>query len=857
MQYDSDASDKVHSDTAVEDTEPKIAMRTRHSSGENSKEPARVVESKRRSFIVSRVVEHNVITDKIQEDETEGSAQVESAQSPDNPQSSIQSGSNTVNVQSQSQQSDIDASAVSDSDKSMKSVGKGKVPVNITDLSDKLTKLIGGNIGGNIGQLELAALGTNVPQLPHSVDSHSPVPSDDNTTFQQQNVPPVQQQQSASIQSGMEIPSQDQSTGQKQTQQPPAVEKPLQLPQQTQTSTTANTQQTQQGGGQQQQTSSQPLPGHSASQQTQVHPNVHQPIPNLPHPVQQQSMTQQQGPALPVQTQGSQEIPNPAMPTGMYPPGMSYFPVMQPFGYPHQHSSGMMQMYSDPMHYMNLQFSNYPNQMVPYVMVNVQQQHQIAPMLVPANMVMSNHMQFINPQSSTHPQHIHKEGHGGESQAATPPSTPPHARKHFSDSQSEPGVPLSEVQSPAAPRGNYSLASLEQDLIKKLHGGTRKDIPISSAGAQLNDSFTQGSTDLRFHEDKPAWALSSESLHSANSEVTDHVLSKVDEAARVEDQKDTATTDTKVEEETETPQDKVVITKKLRFQVSRVEDDPIKQTDSFDSQGDDKIDGELINEQADLNRSKNDTETTNVFDENNEDKKPAKLGRFSVTKVADKHVSNNESDDYFETQTTDEYDGKDVDHKFSKITDEESNQASADIQHDQDMSVSKLHDLPYRKKSMSFFEGKDSPVLSNNTCDSFYNTHMDRFQIFSRRRTKSLSSLPIQARLSLSSQSISMQTQCTQYGDGETPSPSPSPIDVERGFPNVVFDLLSSRDDGESSSCDSESKDGRESGIDSEPREQIIRRPPLRRQSRKVSRRNHACDLPGWFKAFNCISMTA
>ena len=940
-----------------------------------------------------------MIADKIQEDDSE-SVHLEPIISPENTQSTVPSGANTM-IHSQSLQSETDAGGVSDSDRSMKSLGKPKIPVNINDLSDKLAKLTGGTISGG---LELGSMGTNVQPLSHSVDSHSPVPSDDSVTIQQhqQSLPPVHQ--SAQHQTSADGP--DQISGQKQIPQSQTTEKiSTQTPQPQQTQAGVSTQQSQIGGSQQpqqpSQQSSQPviqqqqsatqLPqGHSSSQSSQI-PQGHQPgqqqgqiqqghpsgqqqgqippqghpsgqqqgqipqghpsgqqqghppgqqqgqipqghpsgqqqghqpgqqqgqIPQghpsgqqssqmqqghpsgqqgqlpqgqqsskqgqmpqghpqgqqgtihpqqvhqqLPHPAHGQQQSQQKGHAMSLHSQGTQDMPNHVMPSGVYPPGMSYVPVMQPFGFQHQHGQGSHQMYSDPMHYMNLQFGNYPNQMVPYVMVNVQQQHQIAPMLVPANMIMSNQIQYMNPQATLHAQHAHQEVHGGESQSASPPGTPPQSRKqHSLDTQSEPGAPLSEVQSPAAPRSNYSLASLEQDLIKKLHGN-RKDIPLASGGAVLSESFAQSSSDIRLQEDRPVWTQSSESLHSTYSEPVD-ALSKVDEEKAIENSEQTVPdTKSETEEKVEEMKPAKTVTKKLRFQVSRVENDPLIGRSGHEENQLGEQSGEA-NEQKDL--SKSDNETTNLAKDSSENTgiKPAmKLGRFSVTKVSPEKLVDTDEKTMSESQelvdntvakeNADECDGM-VESEMVTEAEDMSDQTSADDANNQDISVSRLHDLPYRKKSMSFFEGTDSPVLSNNTCDSFYNTHMDRFQIVSRRRTKSLGSLPLRARFSLGRQSISKQTQCTQYGDGETPSPSPSP--VERDFPNVVFDLLSNRDDDGDSTCSSsESKDGRESGIDSEPREPfILRRPPLQRQLRKVSNQNCICmQLPELVKASN------
>lgn len=844
LQYDSDTSEKVASDGVPEESEPKIAIKTRHPSGENNQEPSRVVESKRRSFIVSRVVEHSVIPDKIQEDESEagGTVSTETAMSPENTQHTAPSGTNSL-IHSVSQQIDTDTAAASDS---MKSVGKASsVPVNINDLNNKLAKLT----GGTIGQLEVTTAGSNVQATNLSTESYSPVPSDDSVAQQPQHqtsqpqfpLPEVQlQEQSASHQ---QTHQSQQAQNVEKTSQPsaPTTQLPqhsVQLP-----------------------TSQQPVPASIASSQATVqtsqtippstiqhgihhmHPQSHQagvPLQNMPLPTHSQPQTQQQQHA-PVQNQSSQDLPH-----QVYPGGMPFLPMMQPYSYPHQHGVGMMppfndpmhmQSYGDPMHYMNLQFGNFQNQMVPYVMVNVQQQQQIAPMLVPANMIMHAQMPFMNPQTAPHQSHTHSDGHSGEQTSSSPPGTPPQQRKQLStDAMSESG--MSEAQSPAPPRSNYSIASLEQELIKKLHGN-RKDIPLSSAG--LSDSFNQGGSEsgTRLPEDRPHWTQSSESLHSGFSETTDQSegLGRVDEADSVTGDSVGKTDDIS---ESKDSQPDVKVVKRLRFQVSRVEEDPLRSIPENDLKhgSEDQVDS---SDQVDGTSTKTpESDTTNVKNE-----KVAKLGRFSVTKIDDgtqkPGLSTDESKENFDV-SNDIADSKNEDQSNKENLDE--TLVPDELQHDatglgnkQDTtSVSRLHDLPYRKKSMSFFEGNDSPVLSNNTCDSFYNSHLDRYQIASRRRTKSLGSLPVELRRTESSQSTSMQTQFTQYGDGETPSPSPSPRDPDGGFPHVVFDLMSNKDSDESMSSDSENGSGNEDGNTLRYQKLLHRRRKnLHRQSRKVS----------------------
>lgn len=811
----------------------KIAIKTRHPSGEN-KEPTRVVESKRRSFIVSRVAEHTVIKDKITEDDMEDASQDQP--SPESTQSSVKVVPSPSLLHSQHfQPSDSDTCTVSDSEKSLKAQGKD-VPVNINDLEEQLTRLTrGGNVGN---QLELA---TGLQS--HPSENHSPIPSEDGSV-QSQLIPPQQQVQ----------PSQQLSVDKPVSTDSSPHDKPQSAPQ----------------SSQQQPSQQHPSMPAMMPQGQPVHQQSNQSLPTTVQ--QQQGMPGQQQPPQqagqsqkPIQQQGSTEMQNnPNMPSGMY-PHMSYFPVMQHPMYGFSHGSGgmMHQVYSDQMHPM--QYLQMPNQMVPYVMINVQQQHQVAPMLVPANMIMPSQMPYMGGQAGSFP-HQHSETHS-EPVMASPPGTPPQSRKqHSIETQSDSGVITGDASSPAPMRGNYSIASLEQELIRKLHGGTRKDIPLAS-GAVLGESFSgvEGSG-ARLHEDRPQWTQSCESLTSVQSGPADlggEGLKKLEELDNLEE--DSAATVPRIE--------KVVPKKKLRFQVERVIDDPYK----------------VSAEQSDIAQTTTSTDTQSVSVSGDKETKsekddkpvrPAKLGRFSVSKVVEKPKSIEDSETVKNDATevlpsvdnktenkesvikglsvgqssNETSDSKDVQISYAVVPntiqeeseDRDPTRESTEITSGPDkplVSKLQLHDLPYRKKSMSFFEGTNSPMLSNNTCDSFYNSHMDRYQIFSRRRTKSLGS--IQSRGSM--QSISMQTQCTQYGDGETPSPSPSPRDTDREFPEIVFDLAPVGDEISSSDSDPESQDGAESGIDSGSRI-ISPRPPLRRQARKVREKTHGkTERSMWF----------
>jgi len=871
LQYDSDTSEKANEELL---REPKISVKTRHPSGEtNEKEATRVVESKRRSFIVSKVIEHSTIQEKITEDAAEDdspSTNLPKVSTSDHPpvQQSPESAHSTMAGPSSAvlppHQSDGEMSLVNESEKSTKSIGKGTVPVNIDDLQEKLVKLTG---AGQMGQ--------------YPMESHSPVPSEDggastishlsHTTQPHSSQQPQHQNSVESSSKGMPL-SESSVSLQSTADKSQTGGHSLTQSQGQSHSSQGQGQSSSQGGAAIPQTQTSAPPQHTHQAQSNV---TQQP------PVTTMHQQPQQHKAPPQGQQGgvSQSAEMPVMSQPMYPQGMGggmpFYHFMQPhmFNFPHQHGQHGMQGFSnEQMNYMNMQ--------VPYVMIPVQnQQNQIQPMLVPANMIMHNQMPFPTSQPHQHqpPPTIDV---GVEQASSQPPSTPPQNRKqHSTDLPGDLSDPQ-DASSPAPVRGNYSLTSLEQQLKNTLFGGSSRDIPMS-VGAGTSGLNDEGS---RLYEDRPHWTQSSDALYTVNSEPggLDETLKKIEEDGSEPQHYKTVGATPSHHSPILPPQTspRPVVAKKLRFQVSKVEDDPLKNVDEEnEAVSRDDVDSSRENtpEDEDVKEGKsgeNDKPESVQKQETVVAPRPNRFGRFSVQKVADvKEVKEGgtapESSLSKETLPVDIANAQhsDVGRTLSVIINEadapvrgrdEQRRMIEDVGNEQEkqqagtttdetqqgsrsiVSTLNLHDLPYRKKSMSFFEGAESPMISSNTCGSFYNTYMDKFRVFSRRRTKSLGSVPPWMRFSgqeARNMSGNKTHQHTQYGDGETPSPSPS-AEEDRRMPSILFDLTSMQDELSSSSDDNESRDERESGIgiDSEPRERGRRpRPLLIRQARKVT----------------------
>lgn len=662
----SDAAKKLHFDSDTQDEmKPMIAIKTRHPSGENKAEqnkatgqaePTRVIESKRRSFIVSRVQEHSVISDKINEDDTEEATQGETSISPDSTHSTLHMGSASAQAQTLQSLSEAD-SCMSDSERSTKSIGRGtkEVPVNIVDLNEKLVKLT----GGNIAQLDSSISAASTLQV---AESQSPVPSEDGNMgsqmplqVQPQQTPqaqppqqPSQQQQQSSAASGTDKPAQiheSSSVPHAQMNLPPIVDNFPQQPHTMSLPPNFSLLQQQTPKPQQQSQTTAMLQGQGIMPQ----PPMQTPNPSQPA----QPTSQSHSTPAPVNQPGQDTSGQHMMNTGMYPqtPGMSYFPMMQQPFFMHQqhqqHPHGMMPMYGHPEQMYYSQYGQFSNNMVPYVMVNVQQQHHVTPMLVPANIIMNNQGFMQMQQGHQYHQEAQHQTSITESVISSPPGSPLQNRKQQSiDMQSESGTSGVDLQSPSQNRVDNSIAHLEQELIKKLHGGTRKDIPMSSGGSVLSESFSQSMPDVssgRLSEDKPQWHQSAENLSITEETTEDKTEDKAEELDESSHTLKEDNDEKEVKLASATP-----VVKKLRFQVSKVSNDPLKTPQSTEEEGKGQsvVEKKDSDEQTPVN-TVTDTDTTKdgksmadiAVTEDEAAQAAAKpkgrVGRFSVSKVKD------------------------------------------------------------------------------------------------------------------------------------------------------------------------------------------------------------------------------
>ena len=751
-------------------------MKTRHPSGDKDQGPqqkTRVVESKRRSFIVSRVAEQPVIPDQIKEDETEEQPYTDHFLSPDSqtiPPSTSTASEASVASQSQSHAYEADLANVSDNEKSLKSREKGRTRVDISDLEEKLTKLTGGGVPAHLGG-NLPALDILIPgQL--GGEAHSPVPSDDglsnSLTF-----PQMTPKTHPGIDTGGSQQTHHTTTASHSPQQPadqshltaqPAVSQVH--TRSSETPQPAPPSQTSFPGQPAPQTLSSQPPPQPAQTVPIVQQNIRVPgsIPQVPGHIPN---------IAPLPPQPHEPVPRTSFPAQNFYHGYPYMHMMpSPMYMPQQMMPGFVPMYpQDQMSYMNSQ--------VPFVMVNVQQQNQVSQMLVPANSLMTGQFPMMQ-QMPQQPTAQKTKQSSSESLTGSPPSSPPYNRKQNSvDSRAREGVLASEAQSPVSNLSNYSIASMEQELIKKLHGNRRDlTIPSGASGANLNDSFQNVQDSTKTTDEKVNWSLSSDRVQSTElAEAAKH-MSETDKTILENEGLDESDSRTQVDK-TEAPDDKGAV-KKLRFSFSKVIDDPLKETIGESKSIETETKDEQINSVTDEVQMdiKAIEKYTGIQDEI---KLPKKSSRFQVTKEKEDTPDSEKSTFNAQVSTSDletkmnDFTAVWVDKSkllamFEKyiVDGYTALRAFEDITH-----VSNLLDIdnPYRKKSMSFYDGY-SAAKSSNTFNAFSNCVFDRYQINHRRRTRSLGHLP------------SMQgafSKHTQYGDGETPlpSPSPSPADLE------------------------------------------------------------------------------
>ena len=804
-----------------DDSGAKIQVKTRHHSGDKDQaqqQETHVVESKRRSFIVSRVAEQPVIPDQIKEDETEEILVSDNFISPETSQSLAPSAS-TASIPTQQHCYETDLANVSDNEKSVKSREKGRARVDISDLEEKLVKLTGGGVPGHLGG-SLPALDILTPGQLTGGEAHSPVPSDDGLT-NSQTFPLISQHPGDNLSQ----PVHQHTASSHPVQQPTDVTH-LPAPQPSVSQIHTRTAETPQPAPPPQtsfpgQPAPQPLSSQPPQQIPQPQPQVVPQNVMVPGQVPQPSLS-----TMPAQTQDA--VPAANIHTQNIYQGYPYMPLMAPPMFmPPQMLPGLVPMYPHD------QFSFMNPQTVPFVMVNVQQQNQVSQMLVPANMVMTNQIPTMMQPVPSQLQHQDVKLSSSESLTGSPPPSPPQNRKQNSiDSQGGDNIGTTEAQSPLPNRSNYSIASLEQELIKKLHGNRRDiTIPSGASAGNLNDSFQHLHDPSKPGDERVNWSLSSDSVHSAEL---------AEAAKQMVEREETEGKESAIEEIDEDKtagQSEKGVVKKLRFSVSKVENDPLKETlEEL------KTTEEIEKTAAVSDDSLQLQEETEKESKLKDDKQlKQKLSRFQVTKVKDDNLGVKTSSSESETLLNQEH--KEVEGDIAnKVAENVSdmvdgvgpNPASADLASEIDNThVSNMLDTPYRKKSMSFFEG-NSAMKSNNTFDAFSNTIIDRYQIFHRRRTKSLGQLPSKTFYSINCNAISKHT---QYGDGETPQASPSPGDDD--FCGAIFNL---------DSFDAESDilfDSAISDPESKPDSDYFtstsftgKRKKLRRQARKVNRKH-------------------
>ena len=281
-----------------------------------------VVESKNRSFIVSRVAEKTVLESKISEDDVDEHLW-DNYISPENTQRSLPS-SSTTTVHSQHNNSDtFDGSSFSDSEKSVKA--STKVKMDISDLNEKLNQLTQRSMSGMQNMTLPEGTATSAAPTPVSENQKSL-----GETQGKQMLADMPQKSSSQSQ---QIPAQQVSSQSLISGVPQSATQSLSS--QTQTTTSQSATQSLQ---QQQQQSSQPQQQQQPKQQAQQQSiasqqSLAQTLPSQPQqqqlPTQQQQQPQnvvpqqsQQGdsimPQIPAQTGYNMPYPNQAYPPSSY-----------------------------------------------------------------------------------------------------------------------------------------------------------------------------------------------------------------------------------------------------------------------------------------------------------------------------------------------------------------------------------------------------------------------------------------------------------------------------------------------------------------------------------------------------------
>nr|XP_022301692.1 serine/threonine-protein kinase WNK3-like isoform X3 [Crassostrea virginica] len=536
------------------------------------KSESRVIESKKRSFIVSKVLEPTILESKISEDDNEEQTNIsDNYISPENTHSSLPS-TGQATTQGTGGIVDSDAGTGTDSDKS---VSKKGVPVDFSALQEQLKQLthpsqaeasLDKGLSQSVPNLtpvsesQVAPVSEDqssvvtLPQRRVSVESsYAPMPGQlkmAHTTPQinqtSQTSQAILQQQSSSVQQ----PSLQQPVQQPPAQQhqPPASQQ--QVPQQIQ----GGQQSLQQQPLQHQQPQGQQQPVQQQQQQGQ---RIQQQLPPLaqsqPQPTQPEETTQSisqhqvspsQGDPL-SNSQGMEQGLNPStsapanlgnVPPISHPQNITGQQPVQPQMYPKMPMMIPPIPPYDPMYQLQMQY--YQNYM--WYMSFLQQAHSQQPHpQQPPNMFMQPNPNWMFPQPFYHTvtgastqtqqhQQIPSSMMMGDQNTpgSSHPSSPTLSRRRDTDSQGK-VANVSDQQSGGSKKDIRDLRKLDQELMKIRTTGTRREKNTGGADGFPSGSDSQGSQNVGFVT--PSLSLESlqqEDVKKAPSEVSQENGSK-------------------------------------------------------------------------------------------------------------------------------------------------------------------------------------------------------------------------------------------------------------------------------------------------------------------------------------------
>ncbi|XP_022302002.2 uncharacterized protein LOC111109993 isoform X4 [Crassostrea virginica] len=619
------------------------------------KSESRVIESKKRSFIVSKVLEPTILESKISEDDNEEQTNIsDNYISPENTHSSLPS---TCQATTQGTGGIVDSDAGTGTD-SDKSVSKKGVPVDFSALQEQLKQLT------HPSQAETAldkGLSQSVPNLtPVSESQVAPVSEDQSSvvTLPQRRVSvessyapmPGQLKMAHTTPQINQTSQTSQAILQQQSSsvQQPSLQQPVQQPPAQQHQPPASQQQVpQQIQGGQQSLQQQPLQHQQPQgqqqpvqqQQQQQGQRIQQQLPPLaqsqPQPTQPEETTQSisqhqvspsQGDPL-SNSQGMEQGLNPStsapanlgnVPPISHPQNISGQQPVQPQMYPKMPMMIPPIPPYDPMYQLQMQY--YQNYM--WYMSFLQQAHSQQPHpQQPPNMFMQPNPNWMFPQPFYHTvtgastqtqqhQQIPSSMMMGDQNTpgSSHPSSPTLSRRRDTDSQGK-VANVSDQQSGGSKKDIRDLRKLDQELMKIRTTGTRREKNTGGADGFPSGSDSQGSQNVGSESGFVTPSLSLESLQ----------------------QEDVKKVPSEVSQENGS---------KKRFQVSVVKDDPLISRSISDETTPVSDDNKCLTEFSDDVKQ---TLQYMVDKVSNAEHKAetSKKGRFQVTKVQTSIVSEN------------------------------------------------------------------------------------------------------------------------------------------------------------------------------------------------------------------------